>query len=78
MTELVETSELSQSTVSAHLACLFECGLVTRERDGRFVRYELAGTEVRALLAAVDRVLRRTAAEIAACVNYDEGGRRPR
>lgn len=75
--ELVEETNLGQSSVSAHLACLFECGLVTREREGRYVRYELAGAEVRALLAAADRVLKRTAAEIAACLNYDERGRRP-
>lgn len=77
VSELVEGTELGQSSVSAHLACLFECGLVTREREGRFVRYELAGREVRALLAASDRVLERTAAAIAACLNYDERGRRP-
>ncbi len=77
VSELVEESDLGQSSVSAHLACLFECGLVRREREGRFVRYELAGGEVRALLAAADRVLKRTAAEIAACLNYDERGRRP-
>ena len=75
--EIVEETELGQSNVSAHLACLYECGLVRRERDGRFVRYELAGPEIHALIAATDRVLRRSLAEIAACVNYDERGRRP-
>lgn len=75
--EIVEETELSQPNVSAHLACLFECGLLKREREGRFVYYELSGAEVRALIAATDRVLRRSAAEIAACVNYDERGRRP-
>lgn len=75
--EVVEETELSQPNVSAHLACLFECGLLKREREGRFVYYELSGPEVRALIAATDRVLRRSAAAIAACVNYDERGRRP-
>lgn len=73
--ELVDETEFAQPNVSAHLGCLFECGLVTRQRDGRFVRYELAGTEVRALVAAADRVLRRTASQIAACLNYNERGR---
>ena len=75
--EIVAETELGQSNVSAHLACLYECGLVRRERVGRFVHYELAGPEVRALIAATDRVLRRSAAEIAACLNYDERGRQP-
>lgn len=75
--EIVAETDLGQPNVSAHLACLHECGLVRREREGRYVRYELAGPEARALIAATDRVLRRSAAEIAACVNYDERGRRP-
>lgn len=75
--EIVEETDLSQPNVSAHLACLFDCGLVKREREGRFVFYELSGSEVRALITATDRVLRRSADEIAACVNYDERGRHP-
>lgn len=76
--QLVDETELAQPNVSAHLACLFECGLVRRERDGRYVRYELAGAEVRALVATADRILRRTASQIAACLNYDERGGSPR
>lgn len=68
--EIVEATGLPQPTVSAQLACLYECGLVRREQDGRFVYYDLAGSDVRALLQRVDALLERTAAQIAACVNY--------
>lgn len=61
---------LPQPTVSAQLACLYECGLVRREQDGRFVYYELAGPDVRALLQRVDALLESTAEQIAACVTY--------
>ena len=33
---------LAQSTVSKHLACLRDCGLVVTTPDGRRTRYELA------------------------------------
>lgn len=81
--EIVEVTGLSQPTVSAQLACLYECGLVRREQEGRFVYYDLAGSDVRALLQRVDALLERTAEQIAACVNYgrrwrDEPGARAR
>lgn len=68
--EIVEATDLPQPTVSAQLACLYECGLVRREQEGRFVYYDLAGSDVRALLLRVDALLERTAEQIAACVNY--------
>lgn len=73
--EIVELTGLSQPTVSAQLACLYECGLVRREQDGRFVFYELAAADVHALLERVDALLRRAAEQIAACVSYGEVGR---
>ncbi|MDQ8159859.1 MAG: metalloregulator ArsR/SmtB family transcription factor [Gemmatimonadota bacterium] len=44
--ELVEATGLGQANVSRHLAILFTNGLVSRERDGVFVRYELADADV--------------------------------
>jgi ArsR family transcriptional regulator, cadmium/lead-responsive transcriptional repressor len=37
VSELVERMGLSQPNVSKHLACLWGCGLVARERRGREV-----------------------------------------
>ena len=39
---VVARTGLSQPNVSMHLACLVECGLAARERQGRFVEYRLA------------------------------------
>ncbi|MCA0374913.1 MAG: metalloregulator ArsR/SmtB family transcription factor [Gemmatimonadetes bacterium] len=44
--ELVEATGLGQANVSRHLATLFANGLVTREREGVYVRYALADRDV--------------------------------
>jgi len=44
--ELVALTNLGQANVSRHLAVLFANQLVKRERDGAFVRYELADANV--------------------------------
>jgi DNA-binding transcriptional ArsR family regulator len=44
--ELAAATEMGQANVSRHLAVLFANGLVARQRDGVFVRYELADKDV--------------------------------
>jgi len=44
--ELADATEMAQANVSRHLALLFANGLVARERDGVYVRYELADKDV--------------------------------
>lgn len=44
--DLVEATGMGQANVSRHLAQLFANGLVSRERDGVYVRYELADKDV--------------------------------
>lgn len=44
--ELVEATGLGQANVSRHLALLHSSGLVSRERDGVYVRYQLADRDV--------------------------------
>ncbi len=44
--ELAANTEMAQANVSRHLAVLFANGLVARERDGVYVRYELADKDV--------------------------------
>jgi ArsR family transcriptional regulator len=44
--ELVEALDLAQSTVSAHVACLRDCGLITGRPVGRSVYYSLAHPEL--------------------------------
>jgi DNA-binding transcriptional ArsR family regulator len=66
VSELVERTGLSQPNVSKHLACLWGCGLVARERRGREVFYRsIEGLEK--LLAAADAMLERPGETIGAC-----------
>src|SRR3954470_1321241 len=49
---------LAQSTVSAHLACLRDCGLVTSRPQGRASMWSLTTTpELLEVLAAAERLL---------------------
>lgn len=69
--ELVSLTGLSQSNTSNHLACLLECGLVSREQRGRFAVYSLADAKVDALLALADDILNEHHEQLAACTRYD-------
>ncbi|GAA1610960.1 hypothetical protein GCM10009742_72080 [Kribbella karoonensis] len=53
VSELVQHTGTSQSNVSNHLGMLREVGLVSSQRNGRTVRYELASAEVGALIRAL-------------------------
>src|SRR4051794_19574220 len=53
--DLTAHLDLAQSTVSAHLRCLLDCGLVTCRPEGRASRYSLAARpEVLELLGAAE------------------------
>src|SRR5450756_2395312 len=47
---------MAQSTVSAHLACLKDCGLVTSRPQGRASMFSVAHPELLALLSAAETV----------------------
>lgn len=70
MTDLLKITHLLQPNLSMHLACLRDCGLVRARRDGRFVHYELADSEVARLLSSGEEVLARVGAQIEACPRY--------
>lgn len=67
---IAAVTELAQSNVSNHLSCLLDCGLVTREQQGRFVYYQLSDPRVALLLAMVDEVLADVARGVYACPRY--------
>jgi DNA-binding transcriptional ArsR family regulator len=69
VSDLTAASGLSQSNVSKHLACLWDCGLVERERRGREIHYRLVDG-LADLLHAADRVLERTGDRVLACPRY--------
>jgi DNA-binding transcriptional ArsR family regulator len=66
---------LAQSTVSGHLACLRECGLVTARAEGRASLYSLARAELFDLLAAAERLLEATGDAVALCPTYGRDSR---
>ncbi|WP_371708779.1 ArsR/SmtB family transcription factor [Nesterenkonia sp. NBAIMH1] len=66
--DLTEHLGLSQSTVSKHLACLRECGLVSSRAQGRASVYSLNHAEaVMQLLASAESVLSRTGDAVTLC-----------
>jgi len=70
VTQIIEMTGLSQSNVSNHLGCLRDCGLVTREQQGRFVHYQLSDERVIALLRLSDELLADVARGTYECTRY--------
>jgi DNA-binding transcriptional ArsR family regulator len=64
---------LAQSTVSAHLACLRDCGLVTSRQQGRSSLWSLTtAPELLGLLIAAEQLLTVTGDAVATCATYGE------
>lgn len=61
---------LAQSTVSGHLSCLRDCGLVGWRPVGRQSFYFLARPELPALLAAAEQLLAATGSRVTLCPAY--------
>jgi ArsR family transcriptional regulator, cadmium/lead-responsive transcriptional repressor len=55
--DLVETLGGSQSNISAHLACLKDCGMVVDRPEGRQTFYSIAHREIVDLLRAAEHLL---------------------
>lgn len=67
--DLAELTSLPQPSVSRHLACLWDCGLVEREQRGREVYYSLADG-IEDLLVRTDRIISASGERIRACPRY--------
>ncbi|MGI9824415.1 ArsR/SmtB family transcription factor [Agromyces sp. Marseille-Q5079] len=66
--ELTVHLNLAQSTVSAHLGCLSDCGLVSSRPDGRSTIWTLsAEAHLVSLLGAAERVLEASGYAIVLC-----------
>lgn len=72
--EIVAMTGLGQSNTSNHLACLHDCGLVTRTPNGKFVSYQLADPRVGMLLDLADAALADVAEHVSACMRYPTPG----
>jgi DNA-binding transcriptional ArsR family regulator len=62
-----------QSTISGHVGCLKECGLVTDRPVGRQVYYRISGPEVVAAIRSAEDVLTISGHRIELCANYRVG-----
>lgn len=61
---------LAQSTVSAHVACLRDCGLVQGRPEARQMFYCLTRPELLDLLSAAEGLLAATGSKVSLCPNY--------
>jgi DNA-binding transcriptional ArsR family regulator len=81
VSEVVAATGLSQPNASAHLACLGDCGLVTRERRGKFVYYAIADKRAVRILEEAEAILGAVGAHVYRCTRYESRplrGRRSR
>jgi ArsR family transcriptional regulator, cadmium/lead-responsive transcriptional repressor len=75
--ELTEHLGLAQSTVSKHLACLRDCGLVESRPVGRASMFSLTTRdELLDLLAAAERLLTLTGDAVDLCPTYGAAARK--
>lgn len=72
--DLAAATRLPQPSVSKHLSCLWDCGLIEREQRGREVYYRLA-PGLASLLRATDPILLRSGDRIRSCPRYGRLGR---
>lgn len=71
--ELTEHLGLAQSTVSKHLACLKDCGLVSSRPQGRASIFSVTHPEATTeLLAAAEELLELTGYAVTLCPNHGE------
>ena len=70
VTDLVEAIGSAQSTVSKHLACLRDCGLIASEPVGRASLFRLTLPALVDLLACAETVLADTGNAVALCPTY--------
>lgn len=61
---------LAQSTVSGHLSCLRDCGLVVARAEGRASLYSLARPELLDLLASAEKLLTATGDAVTLCPRF--------
>ena len=68
--DLTKSLGLAQGTVSGHLACLRDCGLIVGRAQGRQVFYSIAHLELMYVLDAADQLLALTGEAVELCPNY--------
>lgn len=72
VTEIVESTGLSQSNVSNHLSCLKDCGLVKSAQKGRYIHYCYTDERIANFLQLADSVVADLAKGFYECTRYSE------
>ncbi len=70
--DLTAVLGLAQSTVSKHLACLRDCGLVDYRAEGRQSFYAIAHPELLDLMRSAEALLAATGEAVALCPVYGD------
>lgn len=70
VSQIVTDLNVSQSSISQHLACLKGCGLILGRQEGKYMYYSLRNQQVRDLLCMFDVVLEDVQNDIACCENH--------
>lgn len=73
--DLTDELGLAQSTISKHVACLRDCGLVEGRPVGRQVFYSLTRPELIDLLEAAEVLLQATGHQVDLCSVYGANAR---
>ena len=68
--DLVEATGFSQPNISAHLACLRDCGLVIARPSGRATYYSIADERIDNLFRAAEDIVGRIAGRLCNCERY--------
>lgn len=68
--DLTKSLGLAQGTVSGHLACLRDCGLIVGRPAGRQMFYSLAHPELIDLLRCAEQLLELTGEAVELCPTY--------
>ncbi len=75
--DLTEALGLAQGTVSGHLACLRDCGLVVGRPEGRQMFYSITHPELMDLLATAEQLLALTGEAVEICPRYGPADTHP-
>lgn len=70
--DLTSALDLAQGTVSGHLACLRDCGMIVGRPEGRQMFYSIAHPELMDVLGAAERLLALTGEAVELCPNYGQ------
>ena len=73
--DLTRALGLAQSSVSSHLACLADCGLVTWRPQGRQSFYRLTQPALTGVLVAAEQLLADTGNAVSLCPVYGDADR---